>query len=166
MKIDCTNFKKFIHEYFIKLPNEINFQAGKEKLLREDFDVVTSSNEAKKAKNVIYIWRTKTPIPRLKGKCDIIYIGQTKRSIFSRHGNSRVKASSEANSQKYNDIVNLYGALTISYINVDDFDPENKTNLLKAEGQFLWWYFQNHSEYPPINYTKTKVRNPFVEINT
>ncbi len=165
MKIDCTNFKKFIDDYFIKLPNEIDFQPGKKELFSEDFDVVTSSVQAKEAKKVIYIWRTKAPIPRLKGESDIIYIGQTKRSIFARHGNSKIKASSKANTQKYNDIVDLYGALTISFIKFDDFDPENKTNLLKAEGQFLWWYFQNHSEYPPINYTKTKVRNPFVEIN-
>jgi hypothetical protein len=165
MKIDCTNFKEFIDEYFTKLPGEISFQPEKHELFSEDFDVVTTSEQAKKAKSIIYIWRTKTPIPRLKGESDIIYIGQTKRSIFARHGNSKIKASSEANTQKYNDIVKLYGALTISYIKFSDFDPENKTNLLKAEGQFLWWYFQNHSEYPPINYTKTKVRNPFVEIN-
>ncbi len=174
MKIDSTNFEYFIDNHFIKLSNEINFQTGKKELSSSDFDVVTSSDEAKNAKNVIYIWRTKDPIPRLKGKSNIIYIGQTKRSIFSRHGNSKIKATSEANSQKYNDIVEMYGALTISYIKLDDFNLENKiepskeknkSNLLKAEGQFLWWYFQNHSEYPPINYTKTKIRNSFVEIN-
>ena len=36
--------------------------------------------------------------------------------------------------------------------------------LLKSEGQLLWWYFQNHCEYPPINYTQTTVRNDIVKI--
>jgi hypothetical protein len=165
MRIDHTNFKGFIAKSFIQLPNEINFKNSKTTLSVEDFNRVTSTDEAKNAKNVIYIWQARNTIPRLKGKSNIIYIGQTKRSIFARHGNSKIKATSEANTQKYNDIVRMYGAITISYIKLDDFDPENKSNLLNAEGQFLWWYFQNHSEYPPINYTKTKVRQAFVEIN-
>ena len=164
MNIDCSNFKNFISKSFIKLPNKINFKIGRTILSVEDFNAVTSSSEARKAKNVIYIWQTEKPIPRLKGESNIIYIGQTKRSIFARHGNSKIKATSEANVQKYNDIVKMYGAITISYIKLDDFDPKNKSNLLEAEGQFLWWYFQNHSEYPPVNYTKTKVRKAVVKI--
>ena len=48
-------------------------------------------------------------------------------------------------------------------IYVCDFSIFGDT-LLKSEGQLLWWYFQNHCEYPPINYTQTTVRNDIVKI--
>ncbi len=164
MLINHKNFNQFIIEHFKCLPGEIDIQEGNDYLLPEDFNKVFHTIEAKNTKNVIYIWRCKDKIPRLKGKSNIVYIGQTKRSIFSRHGASDIKANSKANKQKYNDVVTQYGAITISYIKLSDFDTRDDANLLKAEGQCLWWYFQNHSEYPPINYTKTKIRNEELEI--
>jgi len=161
MIVDKNNYNQFCLEHFKNLPNEISIKEGNNKLNVKDFNLVTKSTEAQQAKNIIYIWRTRNGIPRLKGCSNIVYIGQTERSFFSRHGNSKIKAESEANSQKYNDIVNIYGPLSVSYIELEKFD--SSTTLLKAEGQFLWWYFQNHSEYPPVNYTKTKIRNAEVE---
>ena len=29
-------------------------------------------------------------------------------------------------------------------------------SLLDAENQLLWWYYANHFEYPPFNYTKAR----------
>jgi len=60
-----------------------------------------------------------------------------------------------ANKLKYKTIIKNYGSIKIS---VCDFTLFGDT-LLNAEGQLLWWYFQNHCEYPPINYNKTKIRN-------
>lgn len=163
MIIDKNNYNQFCLEHFNVLPNEISIKEGNKHLNTQDFNLVTNSVEAKQAKNIIYIWRTKNGIPRLKGSSNIVYIGQTQKSFFTRHGNSKIKANSKANSQKYNDLVKIYGPLSVSYIKLEDFDFSS--TLLKAEGQFLWWYFQNHSEYPPINYTKTKVRNDTIEWN-
>jgi hypothetical protein len=163
MIVDKNNYDEFCKNYFTVLPNKISVKNEELFLTIDDFNEVTNTKEAKQARNIIYIWRTEKKIPRLKGSSNIVYIGQTKKSFFSRHGHSSLKASSKANKQKYNDIVQIYGPMTVSYIKLDDFLPNS--NLLTAEGQFLWWYFQNHSEYPPINYTKTKIRNDNVVVD-
>lgn len=157
MIVNSRNYESFIDECFTVLPNTINIHSVE--LTVDDFNLVTNSEEARSAKNVVYIWKTEQPIPRVTGSSSIIYIGQTKRSIFNRHGNSTIKAESNANRQKYNAIVRNYGAISISYIELNRLNKCNQLDLLSAEGQFLWWYFQNHCEYPPINYTKTKIRN-------
>ncbi|MFC1507834.1 hypothetical protein ACFL5R_01180 [Pseudomonadota bacterium] len=163
MNVTYENFDKFTMDNFIFLSKTIKLNHAGKQLVEDDFNQVFHSDEARKAKNVIYIWRTEKHIPRLKGESNIIYIGQTSKSLFKRHGSSSVKVNSTANRQKYNDIIKKYGPISVSYLELKQFDPSEKTSLLKAEGQFLWWYFQNHSEYPPINYTKTKVRNNEVE---
>lgn len=165
MIVTHENFNDFTIDYFKRLPNEISIKEGNTELLTGDFNEVFHSAESRSAKNIVYIWRCERKIPRLKGESNIIYIGQTSKSLFSRHGSSSIKANSKANKQKYNDIVKQYGAISISYIKLGDFDNHEGAKLLKAEGQCLWWYFKNHSEYPPINYTKTKVRNEQLEIN-
>ena len=101
----------------------------------------------------------KKKIPRLKGESDIVYIGQTSKSLSKRHASSsKIKATSKANKQKYNDIVTSYGEITIYYMKQEDFNTHEKLSLREIEGHFLWWYFKNHSEYPPVNYIKTKIR--------
>ena len=159
MNITYENYDSFFKSHFKCLPNKIDIQKNNMKLVEEDFKKVFHTREARNAKNVIYIWRCEKKIPRLKGKSNIIYIGQTSKSLFSRHGSARIKVNSKANKQKYNDIIEQYGPITISYIELEAFGPIDTTTLLTAEGQCLWWYFKNHSEYPPINYTKTKIRN-------
>ncbi len=165
MLVTHENFDLFAMNNFKSLPNEISIKEGNESLSIDDFNEVFHSAESKSAKNVIYIWRCASKIARLKGESNIVYIGQTSKSLYSRHGSSSIKVTSKANKQKYNDIVKLYGPITISYIELSNFDQREGANLLKAEGQCLWWYFKNHSEYPPVNYTKTKVRNEQLEIN-
>ena len=164
MEINFTNYDKFILDNFKTLSNKIKIISGKT-LSAESFKQVFGSSDAKLAKHCIYIWRTETKIPRVKGESNIIYIGKTNYSLKGRHySSSELKASSVANKQKYNDIVNRYGPISIHYYSPDKFTPHNSSELLRIEGQFLWWYFQNHSEYPPINYTKTKIRNNIVKI--
>lgn len=100
-------------------------------------------------------------IPRLNGFSDILYIGQTKQSFKNRYLKyAKHEASTKANKLKYQTIIDNYGAISIY---VCDFSIFGDT-LLKSEGQLLWWYFQNHCEYPPINYTQTTVRNDIVKI--
>lgn len=170
MIINADNYNQFALDNFKVIPYDIRFTHDEKLsdeeqcLTKSDFNLAFHSEEARSAKNVIYIWRTKSNISRLKGESNIIYVGQTSKSLYTRHGSSKVKVESEANKQKYNDIVRLYGAITVSYIELKTFDNSKKASLLKAEGQFLWWYFKNHSEYPPNNYTKTKNRNAEVEV--
>ena len=143
------DFYKNIDKFFIKLEDKI------EKVEEKEFAKVFGSNSAKKHKNIVYLWRCENKIPRVSGESDIIYIGQTKQSFSQRHLRYvNVETTSKANKLKYSTIIEKYGAISIYVCDFSIFGE----NLLKAEGQLLWWYFQNHCEFPPVNYTSTRVR--------
>ncbi|EKE17597.1 MAG: hypothetical protein ACD_10C00374G0001 [uncultured bacterium] len=125
------------------------------------FRRVYGQDEAGIEKNIIYIFRSQRPIPRLKGESDVVYIGQTKGTFRQRYlPSAELHATSKANRIKFEHIVSYYGPIRIMLAQYSQFGD----SLLKAEGQLLWWYFQNHCEYPPVNYTKTKVRNDIVPV--
>lgn len=149
MEIDCLNFYTEI-ETFATFPEKIS------NLTADDFRNVFGCEMAGKSKEVVYVWRSQEKIRRLKGESDIIYIGQTKNSFRERYYQyAGMHTTTKANSLKFKHIIENYGEISIS---VAPFSKYGES-LQKAEGQLLWWYFQNHCEYPPINYTQTKVRN-------
>ena len=133
---------------FIRLPGLIN------SLTIESFSNVQCSEKASDYKNIVYVWRTQQKFPRFHGESDILYIGQTKQSFHDRYKYHAKHILTAANSLKYRHAIETYGGVSISVCPFDKFG----STLQEAEGQLLWWYFQNHYEYPPINYTKTKVR--------
>ena len=149
MILDKSNFYDTI-EKFSTLPNRIvSFS-------EESFSSVYGSESAGKAKNIVYLMRCEKKISRLKGESNILYIGQTKHSFRKRYAPyAKLHSTSEANKLKFAHIINNYGPISISF---SDFSIFGET-LAQAEGQLLWWYFQNHCEYPPINYTRTSTRN-------
>ncbi|PCH93823.1 MAG: hypothetical protein COB83_13090 [Gammaproteobacteria bacterium] len=142
-----NDFYKVIEEFTV-LPGSID------SLTKEDFSKVLYSDEANARKNIVYVWRTKTKFPRFNGESDILYIGQTKRTFSQRYQNFTKWINTEANSLKFSHALKVYGSITISVCEFEKFGG----TLLESEGQLLWWYFQNHYEYPPLNYTKTNVR--------
>lgn len=149
MILTAENFYETL-ELFRQLPERIN--------LIDDatFRRVYGHPEARIEKNIVYIFRSERPIPRLKGESDIVYIGQTKGTFGQRYlPSAALHATSKANKIKFEHIVAHYGDIRITVAPYTHFGE----SLLKAEGQLLWWYFQNHCEYPPVNYTKTKIRN-------
>jgi len=148
--MDQSSFYRVIDE-FQKLPGIID------ELSVDSFTSVMQSNEAKEAKNIVYLWRTNKKISRLNGESDILYIGQTKNSFATRYKNHHQWINTKANSLKYLKAIKGFNGISIYTC---DFTKFGET-LLKAEGQLLWWYFQNHCEYPPFNYTKTKIRNDY-----
>lgn len=153
--LDQSNFYETVKSHFTTLPEKIT------NISEESFLKAYSSESAKKSKNIVYIFHCEQNIRRLKGESNILYIGQTKHSFSKRYSpHAKLHATSEANRLKFTHIINNYGPISIS---VCDFSIFGET-LLQAEGQLLWWYFQNHCEYPPINYTKTAVRNSAVYI--
>ncbi|MEM0514489.1 hypothetical protein WCN91_03395 [Pseudoalteromonas sp. YIC-827] len=138
---------------FDRLPGQIN------ELSKSAFENVYGSQAAAQEKNIIYFFLSSKPVPRLNGQSRILYIGQTKTSFktrYFRHAN--LHATSKANKLKFDMIIKNYGPIEIAFCDYRKFGD----TLLGAEGQFLWWYFQNHGEYPPINYTQTKVRTDVV----
>jgi len=152
--IDKNNFYDVIDE-LKTLPNIID------EVTEKKFKEVYSADSSRKDKGIVYILRCERKISRLKGKSNIVYIGQTKGSYGTRYSSSaKVQATSKANKLKYEYIVKNYGAIRISLCSFNKFGP----SLLEAEGQLLWWYFQNHFEYPPLNYTKTKIRTDAIQI--
>jgi hypothetical protein len=127
----------------------------------ESFDNAVQCKDAQKAKNIVYIWCTEKNISRLKGESNILYIGQTKQSFAQRYAKYGTKwLGTKANALKFSHVIEKYGAITIFTC---DFSKFGET-LLLAEGQLLWWYFQNHCEFPPFNYTQTKIRNSEVVV--
>ena len=157
MIINSNNYFDFILNNFKCIAKTIKKTTNE--LSPHDFKNVFDSEEAKQARDIIYIFMAKEKVPRLKGESRIVYIGQTKRSLQARHSStSRKKAESEANKAKYNHIIKHYQEITVYYLAHKEYAPD--LSLVKLEGQFLWWYFQNHLEYPPLNYTKTKIRTP------
>ncbi|MGM7318799.1 hypothetical protein [Idiomarina sp. ST10R2A5] len=152
-KIDFTHLYDEISR-FPKLPGSID------ELSMKAFESVYGSEEAANAKEIIYVFLSHKPIPRLIGKSNILYIGQTKSSFKTRRlKDAKLHVSSKANSLKYAAIIKNYGPITVR---VCDYRKYGNTHK-EAEGQLLWWYFQNHCEYPPINYTQTKIRKDVVE---
>lgn len=139
---------------FARLPGQID------ELSTIAFEKVYGSKEAAKSKGIIYFLLSSKPVPRLRGESRILYIGKTKTSFKSRYFRyANLHATSNANSLKFGEIIDSYGPIEIAFCDYEKFGKtKSGTSLLQAEGQFLWWYFQNHCEYPPINYTKTKVR--------
>lgn len=151
--IDSTSFHEVVKDFEV-LPGAI------ENVSTQAFQAVYGSPEAALAKGIVYLFLSTQPIPRLIGESRIIYIGQTKGSFKSRYFRySGLHASSKANKLKFEAIIREYGPITIAVCPFERFG----NSLLEAEGQLLWWYFQNHCEYPPVNYTKTKVRNDAVQ---
>jgi hypothetical protein len=152
MTLDKSTLYKEV-DSFTYFPDKI------EQLTVEEFQKVYGSEEAKLNKNIVYMLLSEKPIPRLIGESRILYIGQTKNSFRTRYYRyAEHHATTKANSFKFGTILNKYGPIQVA---VKHFEKYGDT-LAQSEGQLLWWYFQNHGEYPPINYTKTKVRKDVV----
>lgn len=153
MAFDKDNFYTTL-DSFISLPEKIV------SVSEESFRKVYASEAAEKAKSIVYVLRSEKAFCRLKGQSNVLYIGQTKHSFSKRYAPyAKLHATSQANKLKFDHIIENYGPISVA---ISDFSVFGKT-LLQAEGQLLWWYFENHCEYPPINYTKTKIRNSVVE---
>lgn len=142
-------------EKFTPLPDQVT------EVTKECFQRVFDSEAARSERNILYIWRCKKVVPRLKGKSDILYIGQTKQTLRYRYFRwAKNIAESKSNNLKYSHILEEYGPITISCAPFMRFGE----TLKLAEEQLLWWYFQNHCEYPPVNYTKTTAQNDRLDI--
>lgn len=152
MVLSKENFYNTL-EFFRTLPVQVD--SCDEGSFRHAYADASAGEEEK----IVYLFRSAKPVPRLKGHSDVLYIGQTKRSIKKRYAPyAQILATSKANSLKFQYILSEFGPLRIAVAPYSLFGE----SLLEAEGQLLWWYFQNHCEYPPLNYTKTTCRNDVV----
>ncbi|CAA2105867.1 hypothetical protein VVAX_03466 [Variovorax paradoxus] len=105
--------------------------------------------EAERRKGVVYLFRSEREVPRLVGSSDILYIGQTKNSFQRRY---QQWAAHHATIKRNEHTLAGYGPIRLSTCDYRVFGE----SLLAAENQLLWWYYANHFEYPPFNYTRAK----------
>lgn len=93
---------------------------------------------------IVYFWRVEKAIPRVIGKSDILYIGQSQYSFSRRYGaRDVIKIECEYFDRFYKSVIEEYGAIRIETTLVSD--PQ------KSEYEQLEKYFQEHKEYPPVN---------------
>ncbi len=98
--------------------------------------------ESKQQRGIVYIWKTQSDIPRLKGKSPIIYIGKTDRSLYDRYI-SNIAREAKDYWNRYHHIISTYGNIYIEIF--ESKDPQ------KTENNFLYQYHQQFMELPPIN---------------
>lgn len=148
-KLDCGSLYGLIGEFY-------RFKEVISSCTEESFRKVYESDCASRYESIVYIFQSEHYFNRLKGESNILYIGQTKRTFKSRYAPySKHHANSKANQLKFKYIIENFGPISVLVSDVSRFG----SSLSSAEGQLLWWYFQNHCEYPPINYSKTRVRS-------
>ena len=115
----------------------------------QQFRQVFSSQEARDAKNVLYVFVCEKKIPRVKGKSNIIYIGKTKQTLRKRYMQYVVAFYSGENSPLYRYIITHYGGIEIAY------KPFGTAESLKqAETELLNDYYKLYKEYPPRNFQR------------
>ena len=130
------------------LPNSIQSHKSKKYCLRE-FRQVFSSQEAKDAKNVLYVFVCEKKIPRVKSESNIVYIGQTKQTLCKRYMKHAEAFCSGENSPLYSYIIAHYGGIKIAY------KPFGTAKSLKqAETELLSDYYKRYKEYPPRNFQR------------
>jgi hypothetical protein len=98
--------------------------------------------ESKEQRGIVYIWKTQSDIPRLKGKSPIIYIGKANGSLYDRYINNITHEAVEY-WDRYHQIISAYGNIYIEIF--ESKDPQ------KTENNFLYQYHQQFMELPPIN---------------
>ncbi len=109
----------------------------------EQFREVASCGEAKDNAGIVYIWYTEAQIQRLKGTSNIIYIGQTKNSFYTRHYRYAAVEGSLSNWERYEHIIKTFGPIRVA-IKVVSEPREREAELIRK-------YFEQHLELPPVN---------------
>jgi hypothetical protein len=152
-EITASSFYNSLDQFFTTF--DVKITEHSEVAYRAAFECA----EAKSRKNVVYLFRSDREVRRLVGASDILYIGQTKHSFRDRYERWAAK---HATIKRNNHVLDAYGSIRLSTCDYRLLGD----SLLAAENQLLWWYYQNHFEYPPFNYTRAKdprnVRSPII----
>ena len=126
----------------IQLDGELDGQSEQE--LIGQMVQILSQKHAQQYKGIVYVWSTQRPIPRLRGESNIIYIGQTKKSIHGRYARFKEELA-DWSLPRYEHIISIYGPIVFFLASSD--------NPKDGEAQFLKSYYWDHLEAPPFNGT-------------
>lgn len=118
--------------------------ATTEEEFRDQFMQILKRPECTDHQGVVYWWRSERGIARVVGESDLLYVGQTKRSMYGRYAGKRDFNIEVAYFNRfYKTVIELYGPMTLEVKKVD--------NPKYSEWEKLTQYYQNHLEYPPLN---------------
>ncbi len=123
------------------LDGEVNANSSKDFI--GQFQDLFGCQKAKQSQGVVYAWVTDAPIPRLRGKSNIIYIGKTIHSLYARHHRWAEVEGNEYNWPRYKQIIEEYGPIRVYFLPTSD--PKAKESALLEK------YYFDHCEYPPVN---------------
>ena len=115
--------------------------------LEDQFKRVFGSDDARKDKGVVYFFMSGTPVLRVKGESNILYIGKTKNTLRSRYLQHAGKLSSGLSGEFYKNIIDNYGGISIGYL--------TSSTPAEDEAKHFKEYHSTHLEFPP----KSKVRS-------
>ena len=98
----------------------------------------------KSVEGIVYFFKTKKPIERVRGESNIIYIGKSDGSFSSRYYPSKAFNLEMTFFDKfYKHVIELYGSISIEITQVEE--------TKYSEWEALSDYFAKHLEYPPLN---------------
>lgn len=108
------------------------------------FESLLKSEPYKSTEKILYFFKTKKPIKRVRGESNIIYIGMSDKSFSSRYYPSKAfNLEMMFFDIFYKHAIELYGPISIEIVNVKD--------TKHAEWKALSDYYSTHLEYPPRN---------------
>lgn len=118
--------------------------AKTEEAFRSQFQLFLNRPECLDFKGIVYWWRSSKPVPRVVGKSEILYVGQSSRSMYGRYGGKRDFDIEAAYFNRfYRHVIDQYGPIILEVEKVD--------NPKRIEWEKLTQYYENHLEYPPLN---------------
>jgi len=128
--------------HYTLLDGEIDAKTDSD--FKQQFEKLFSSDSARGSKRVVYIWSTRSCIPRLKGKSNIVYIGKTRSSLYERHHRYAKVEGEGLNWERYRHIIEEFGPIVVHCAACDD-DPR------ETEKALIHLYLTEHLELPPLN---------------
>lgn len=139
--MNCLDLLRILDKSVAELGSPIDASTREE--FKRQFQDASSSPNARNLLGIVYVWSTRDPIPRMKGRSDVLYVGQTIQTFFDRHHRYAEVESSGYNWKRYEHAIKLYGSISFRCVVVGNPRDEEK-KLLRA-------YAEEHLEYPPIN---------------
>ena len=124
----------------------IELDARNQEDFKDQFQRAFSCSEARDERGVVYLWCTVKPIPRLKSRSNVVYIGKTSNTLFERHHEYASVEAAEDNWRRYEHIIVIYGAISVRYAICGTGDSADV-----VESKLLRRYFDEHLEMPPLN---------------
>lgn len=115
-----------------------------EEEFRVQFQRALQQAECLSLSSIVYFWKSEKSIPRVNGESNILYIGQTSKSLNGRYaGKKDFEIEVAYFNRFYRHIIHKYGFIFLEVKEVE--------NPKFAEWEQLTEYYSAHLEYPPLN---------------